>query len=76
MKAASACDRLVSLVPPPAAPVDGTGDWQRVESRLGLALPTAYKELVRRYGVGQFDNVTLLTVRRNDALRSDPHSDR
>ncbi|GAA1026174.1 hypothetical protein GCM10009557_02930 [Virgisporangium ochraceum] len=57
----SALDRLMTLVSPPALPVDGDGDWQRVEARLGLALPADFKELLRRYGVGQFDDITLLT---------------
>jgi hypothetical protein len=33
-------------VPPPATPVDGDGDWQRVERSLGLGLPADYKDLL------------------------------
>ncbi|HEX6683895.1 MAG TPA: hypothetical protein VF062_13920 [Candidatus Limnocylindrales bacterium] len=54
-------DELVSLVPPPAAPVDGDGDWQTVEEALGVRLPTDYKLLVGRYGFGEFADITLLT---------------
>ena len=38
----SALDRLMSLIPPPAVPVDGDGDWQRAEATLGLALPADF----------------------------------
>ncbi len=54
-------DDLVRLVPPPAAPVDADGDWSRAETALGLVLPTDFKALLRRYGLGQFDDVTLYT---------------
>jgi SMI1-KNR4 cell-wall len=52
---------LVSLVPPPTAPVDGDGDWQRVEAALRLRLPTDFKLLMRRYGFGEFADITLFT---------------
>ncbi|MGH3390110.1 MAG: SMI1/KNR4 family protein [Actinomadura sp.] len=47
-------DRLLSLVPPPASPVDADVDWTRVEAELGLSLPGDFKEIVRRYGAGRF----------------------
>lgn len=52
----SALDRLVSLVPPPATPVDATGDWPAV------ALPSDYRELVTRYGNGVFNDHVVLLV--------------
>lgn len=54
-------DDLVSLVPPPTAPVDGDGDWETVEARLGLRLPADFKTLMRRYGFGEFADITLFT---------------
>ncbi|MBB3732477.1 SMI1/KNR4 family protein [Nonomuraea dietziae] len=55
-------DDLVALVPPPTEPVDARGDWHEVEAALGLALPTDFKALIERYGLGQFvDHITPLT---------------
>jgi len=54
-------DRLVSLVPPPTVPVDAAGDWRSVETVLGLALPEEFKLLLGHYGVGSFDDITLLS---------------
>lgn len=54
-------DDLLSLVPPPVAPVAGDGDWDFVETELGIRLPEDYKILVARYGVGLFDDTTLLS---------------
>jgi hypothetical protein len=56
-----AIDDLALLVPPPATPVDRDGDWSAVEAALGLHLPEDFKALVRRYGLGEFDDITLLT---------------
>lgn len=52
---------LVRLVPPPSEPVDGDGEWRRVWPSLGCRLPQDYQDLVRVYGVGSFDDVTLWT---------------
>jgi SMI1-KNR4 cell-wall len=57
----AAIDDLVSLVPPPIAPVDSDGDWERVEATLGLRLPADFKTLMRRYGFGEFPDITLFT---------------
>lgn len=51
---AANCDRLVRLVPPPAAPVDAHGDWITVETVIGTRLPKDYKRLVEAYGWGEF----------------------
>ena len=45
----SSLDRLVSIVPPPPAPVGGSG------SLPGVSLPRDYLPLLVTYGVGQFD---------------------
>ncbi|GAA1283061.1 hypothetical protein Psi02_30980 [Planotetraspora silvatica] len=47
-------DRLVRLAAPPKSPVDAGEDWAVAEAELGLELPSDFKELVRRYGVGNF----------------------
>jgi hypothetical protein len=58
----TAIDDLIRLVPPPAAPVSANGDWQQVESRLGIRLPDDFKQLIEHYGLGQFvDFITPLT---------------
>lgn len=58
----TAIDELIRLVPPPAAPVHARGDWQQVESSLGLGLPADFKQLIEHYGLGQFvDFITPLT---------------
>ncbi|MGH3738109.1 MAG: SMI1/KNR4 family protein [Micromonosporaceae bacterium] len=54
-------EELVRLVPPPAVPVAADGDWGAVEATLGLRLPADYRALVTRYGVGDFDDITLLS---------------
>lgn len=47
---------------PPAVPVAASGDWQEVESNLGLALPADFNQLIETYGLGQFvDFITPLT---------------
>jgi hypothetical protein len=57
----SELERLLALVPPPAAPVDADVDWTQVEAALGLPLPAGFVELTRRYGRGQFcDEFALL----------------
>lgn len=45
-------ERLLALVPPPAAPTET--DWTRTEEALGLALPPEFTEIARRYGPGTF----------------------
>jgi len=52
---------LASLVPPPDAPVAGDGDWLAVEASLGVRIPADFKDLLQRYGLGQFDDIALLT---------------
>ncbi|MFB6393067.1 SMI1/KNR4 family protein [Polymorphospora lycopeni] len=47
-------DDLVRRVPPPPASVDGDGDWTAVDRTLGRSLPADFKDLVRRYGRGEF----------------------
>jgi hypothetical protein len=49
-------DDLVRLVPPPEAPVDAAGDWGRFETDLALELPSDFKMLIQRYGLGQFES--------------------
>lgn len=56
----SAVRDLVTLVPPPAEPVDAQGDWRSVEVSLGTVLPADYKALIERYGLGMFVDFILL----------------
>lgn len=51
-----AVEKLVKLVPPPAAPqgVPTAADWAAVEKALGTSLPDDYKDLVTMYGEGYF----------------------
>ncbi|HLK00070.1 MAG TPA: SMI1/KNR4 family protein [Streptosporangiaceae bacterium] len=58
----SALDDLIALAPPPPQPVDAHGDWGQVEASLGLRLPQDFKDLIGRYGLGQFtDFISPLT---------------
>src|SRR5437879_782091 len=53
-----ALGKLVEIQPPPELPV-GTArweDWPGVETKLGLELPTDYKEYVILYGAGTWAN--------------------
>src|SRR6185503_3653210 len=52
---------LVRLVAPPAVPVAADGDWLAVARSLGVDLPDDYKDLVRTYGLGSFEDITLWT---------------
>lgn len=45
-----ALERLVALVPPPAAPDHGDASWAEVTDRLGTELPPDYLALAERYG--------------------------
>lgn len=47
-------DELTCLISPPIDPVEAHGDWDQVESNLGLRLPADYKDLVQSYGTGTF----------------------
>ena len=49
-----AIEELVSLIPPPSAPIDGEGDWGCAENELGLVFPSDFKQLISRYGTGEF----------------------
>jgi len=49
------------MAPPPRVPVDADGDWRAVALALGFHLPDDYEDLVRRYGLGAFDDVLLWT---------------
>lgn len=48
-------NELIKLVPPPFQPVDigNDQDWLAIERKIGLALPTSYKNYISRYGSGQ-----------------------
>ncbi|MFJ2058723.1 SMI1/KNR4 family protein [Streptomyces sp. NPDC087908] len=49
-----ALDRLLAIVPAPDEP--RTKSWDEVERTIGFTLPWDYKELVRVYGGGHWDD--------------------
>jgi hypothetical protein len=55
-------ERLESIVPPPAKPLEaGRPDrWPRVEAELGTELPEDFKRFTERYGSGKFDDFLYL----------------
>jgi len=65
--------RLTSLVPPPENPLDigSTRNWERVQERLGVNLPTDYKALIDCYGTGRF-SIGILLI--SPLSKSDDHN--
>jgi hypothetical protein len=56
-------DRLFELAPPPDHPVNATvheSDWKAVESTVGTKLPVDYKNIINRYGSGDFCDLLIL----------------
>lgn len=55
-------ERLRSIVPPPAEPLEpGVPDqWPRVEAELGTGLPDDFKRFTELYGSGKFDDFLYL----------------
>jgi hypothetical protein len=53
--AAMPLEALISIAPPPENPSDpGKGkDWTEIETSLGTALPTDYKEFIDLFGTGE-----------------------
>lgn len=52
-----ALSKLVRKMPPPEKPPGGKVNWDRLESAVGLAYPTSFKEFVAVYGWSVwFDN--------------------
>lgn len=60
MLGVEAVARLAAVVPPPAEPVRGDGDWEEFAAVNGFEAPPDYRELIRRYGVGMFGEWLLL----------------
>ncbi|GAA4086327.1 SMI1/KNR4 family protein [Streptomyces shaanxiensis] len=54
----AALARLTDVVPPPSEPRNT--DWDAAERRLGVVLPTDYKELIRTYGGSNWDDYLYL----------------
>jgi hypothetical protein len=46
--------QLLTLIPPPAAPVDNEGNWRATEIVVGTDYPGDFRELITRYGTGAF----------------------
>jgi hypothetical protein len=49
-------DTLLGLMPPPANPVETSGNWDEVEDRLGTKLPDDYKAFIQAYGSGSIND--------------------
>ncbi len=55
--------KLRKLMPPPADPVESSGDWKQAEKDLGTRLPADYKQFVEEYGRGcLFDYIHIFTT--------------
>lgn len=48
-----AIDRLCQLAMPPKVPLYNQGNWETVESELGVQLPEDYKRLIETFGQGE-----------------------
>jgi len=42
------------LIPPPPEPRDAVGNWRAVEAKLGIRYPSDFRQLIERYGTGEF----------------------
>jgi hypothetical protein len=49
-------DKLTTVLPPPANPVENRGDWAAVEKGLGTPLPRDYKDYIATYGTGSIND--------------------
>src|SRR5258708_6946911 len=45
---------LIALIPPPSEPRDAVGDWDDVQAKLGVQYPSDFRQLIKRYGTGEF----------------------
>lgn len=52
----TALQSLKTIAPPPNVPNEAQGDWEQVESTIGLTLPEDYKNLITEYGTGRFSD--------------------
>lgn len=49
-----AIEELIACIPPPENPRDTEGDWAAVEATLDIHFPSDFRQLVSRYGTGEF----------------------
>jgi hypothetical protein len=49
-------DELLSVVGPPAQPIDAHGDWGDVVTQLGFSLPVDYMQFVESFGSGSLND--------------------
>lgn len=52
--------RLRNILAIPESPRDDAGDWSKVETALGVALPNDYKEFIEYYGSVYISNFLML----------------
>lgn len=70
-----ALEEILNFIPPPAQPVDTTGDWAIAEQEFGITLPSDYKQFIETYGSGEFQPglviANLLTASGREMIRGD-----
>jgi hypothetical protein len=49
-----AIEELIAFIPPPDTPQDADGDWSAAEAALSVRFPNDFRQLIRRYGTGEF----------------------
>ena len=49
-----AIDELLTFIAPPREPRDTKGAWAEVEAALSIRFPVDFRELIQRYGTGEF----------------------
>ena len=49
-----AIEELVTFIPPPDEPRDADGDWSAAEVALAVRFPSDFRQMIQRYGTGEF----------------------
>ena len=50
-------EELMSIVPPPKTPIGNKGDWNSIETELGLQMSEDYKQFISNYGAGSISGM-------------------
>lgn len=62
---------LAALVTPPSRPQDGAGSWRAIQPSLGIHYPADFRELIERYGTGEFFEKLVILNPLNQWCRED-----